>query len=180
MKTTLSSFIREEECNCLFIVRHNWTCAIHCGVLCVMRCSLCGFSGFSFILSSQEEETFLSSVAIPWPWRSFGFKSLFGPEILHHGGHNNAYWERLITPSRDKPLPVRLLFPFSHLFLPGKCHASDVPTREMWVLTRAQVCQWCTDAWPLTTEIKAGHGVLNTHSAARNDPVLFYTWLMTS
>lgn len=73
---------------------------------------------------------------------------------------------------KDKWLPVWVkgqtssvpfLFLFSRL-LPGKSHVFVVPTREMWLLTWAQVWQGCTDgddSWPLTYEIKAGHGVLH-------------------
>lgn len=110
--------------------------------------SLYEFCGFSFIILSQDEEI---SVSIPCPWHSFGFKSLFGLEILSHTCHwglKNEYWERQITLSVSHE---------TNIFLSGSCSRCPVffqvtavhltlLKREIWLLTWAQVCQWCTDS----------------------------------
>lgn len=178
-------------------MRHNYSCAIHCRVLGVMRCflyELCGFRvrvrvrvhSFSPHHHRIQQEIFLCSASIPCPWHSFGFKLLFGHEILRHASHGgpknaNWDWERQITPVWVKGQTSSCQTSIPVVFFPGNFHVFDVPTREMWLLTWAQVWQWCTDGDDLSLVRSKQDMGFYTHtlSVVRNDPVL-YTWLLTS
>lgn len=140
-------------------LRYEAHCATHWRVMDKKLCSLHSLAFHSF----------------SWAKRKSSHRTQQQQHILGKTNHS-------LCESRDKHLPDRHLFLFSRLF-PGNRHAFGVLTREMWLFTWAEVWQWCTDSddtGPLTPEIKAVHGVLNTHSVVRNDPVLFYAWLLTS
>lgn len=127
-----------------------------------------------------HQESFLCAFFIACPWHSLGFKSLFNPEILRHtccGEHTNAYWERQITPCVSQGTN-----PSWHLSVPifptfSKQLLLYVLTREMWLLTGAQVWRRRHRQWSHVTphlwDQSRTWGFTHKHTV-RNHYVFFY------